>query len=274
MPIEVDCPTCGQRHNVPYTQAGKTQACAACGKPMRVPAPRAMVASKTEHQRTELITPDDLFEWAYQRVTSRLKWLISRPLRLVVLMILLIAAYLGIAAAKWALRDVGKPAPTAAAQPVDPEPWEGVGMSDTNGRVRVSAEGTTFERVALHVASGGTTKTIKGFLIITLKIENLSPNEELRYSGWSARSAAIDQAATLKDDRDVVVKQFDEFVGTEQIVGQIQSASIQPAGSTKEVLVFQRARPSTRYLKLSLPAKAYGGTGELRIKIPQTPDYD
>jgi hypothetical protein len=271
MPIEVDCPSCGQRHNVPYTQAGKTQACAACGKPLRVPAPRAMVASKTERERTEIVTPDDLFEWAYQRVTARLKWLVSRPIRVVVLLLLLLAGYLGMAAARWALHEA-KPRAATVTGPIDPEPWEGVGMSDTNGDVRVTAQSVTMDKITLHTQHGvGTFPSAGLFLVIALKIENLSRDQELRYSGWDGRIAATDQVATLKDDQGIIIKQFD---GTEQVVGQVRSASVKPGDSIKELLVFDSSRPYTRYIKLSLPAKALGRTGELRIKIPQTPAID
>jgi hypothetical protein len=266
MPIEVDCPTCGQRHNVPYTQAGRTQDCAACGKPIRVPAPRALVASKAQRERTEIITPDDLFDWAYERVTSRLKWLISRPFRLVVLLVLLVACYLGIAAARWALREATAAA-TASRKSHDPDPWDSAGMSDTNGQVRVTAESVSVSKIMLLGQQRvNTFQSAAWFLVIALKIENLSPDQELQYSGWDGRAAATDQVATLTDNLGGIIKQYD---GSEQIVGQIRSASIKPGESIKELLAFDSSRLCTRLLRLSLPAKALGGTGELRIGIPQ-----
>lgn len=272
MPIEVDCPACGQRHNVPFTQAGQTQKCAACGHSMQVPTLRGMVATKSENRRPEVITPDDLFEMAYQRASIYVKAMIRRPIRSALAACLLVACLIGIGVAKRALRDSVKSEPAGQGLRADPEPWEGVGMSDSNDRVRVTAEAVTTEKPMVKPPNSSPPhKYAYPVLMVALKIENLSPDQPLPYSGWEVGSAPANQAATLKDSQGVEIKQFD---GGERFVGQTSSASIPPGGSVKDLLVFQIPHSYASYVKLALPANAVGGTGNLRIKIPRTPSGD
>jgi hypothetical protein len=79
-----------------------------------------------------------------------------------------------------------------------------------------------------------------------------------------------DHAARLKDDTGGVPKQV---IWKARILGQTESALIQPSSSVLDVLVFQPPGTYSRYLKLALPAEACGGTGDLRIKIPRTRFY-
>ena len=99
-----------------------------------------------------------------------------------------------------------------------------------------------------------------------LEIQNLSTTETIHYSGWGLIPDHLDQAATMKDS-----------AGGEQlqprwpdvIVGQFSKDAIEPASSMEEILVFSLSPGYAKYLKLTLPAKAVGGTGILRIKIPR-----
>jgi hypothetical protein len=272
MPIEVDCPHCGQRHDVPFTHAGHTQPCAACGQTMRVPTPRAMVRSKSDSERPQIITPDDLFEMAYDRAVRSLKWLVSRPLRLVLLSLAVIAGGLGIGAAKWALHTPEKSAP-APPPHVDPEPWEGVGLSDTNGHVRVTAESIKIDRMMLRSRrSKAISKSPKAFLIVALKIENLSRDEPIQYSGWDASAVPADQVATLKDDQGGVLRPFDG--GEEVMIDQATPGPIPASGSIKDIVAFEFPQGKSAYVRLALPGKSVGATGDLRIKIPRTQSDD
>jgi hypothetical protein len=45
--------------------------------------------------------------------------------------------------------------------------------------------------------------------------------------------------------------------------------TIGPGGSFTETLVFERPSENAIYLKLELPAAAFGGTGPLNFEIPQ-----
>ena len=79
-----------------------------------------------------------------------------------------------------------------------PRPVEGVGISDTGGHVRVTAESIKTDRMMLRSRrSKAISKSPKAFLIVARKIENLSRDEPIQYSGWDASAVPADQAATL-----------------------------------------------------------------------------
>ncbi|HET6323983.1 MAG TPA: hypothetical protein VFG04_04735, partial [Planctomycetaceae bacterium] len=172
-----------------------------------------------------------------------------------------------VATAKWALSKSAEPPSSTIVEPVDPEPWEGVGISDANENVRVTATGVTSEQIVVTpYDSKLARKTPKAYFKIVLKIENVG-SSNVKYAGWSARQDNLEQAAKLKDDTGATVEQA---LGDVRVVGQTGSASIRPGTSVEEILIFQPPPTYARYLKLALPAEASGGTGNLRIKIPRT----
>jgi hypothetical protein len=273
MPIHIDCPVCAQRLRVPNFAAGRITKCTACGNAVRVPQPKAMLVEETENATatakegpTERLSPSEVWYRSIERLSGSLDWLAERPIRIFVVALILVAGYVGVATAKWAL---SKPAdlPIKSEEAVDLDPWEGVGTSDANDRVRVTAQSVTTEQIAIIPPNmRNAQKTPKAYLRIALKIENLD-SSELKYSGWSVSPGSEDHAARLKDDAGIVAPQV---VWKARIVGQSPSAVIPPSGSVSDVLVFEPPGTYARYLKLALPASACEGTGDLRIKLPRT----
>ncbi|HEV8071366.1 MAG TPA: hypothetical protein VGP76_26870 [Planctomycetaceae bacterium] len=275
MPIHIDCSVCGQRLRVPNFAAGRITKCTACGAAVRVPQPTALLKEEDETKnagpvanknQTDPFSPSEVWYRSIERLSGSLDWLAERPIRILVVALVLVAGYVGVATAKWAL---SKPVDLTikSQEAIDLEPWEGVGTSDANDRVRVTAQSVTTEQIAVVPPNmRAAQKTPKAYLRIALKIENLGPSE-LKYSGWSVSAGNEDHAARLKDDAGVAHKQV---VWKARIVGQTSSEVIPPSGSVSDVLVFEPPGTYARYLKLALPAEACEGTGDLRIKLPRT----
>jgi hypothetical protein len=269
MPIHLDCPICDQRLKVSNKAAGRVVKCRACGNAVRVPEPKSMLAAETASKQAFATEPENYW-------TLLQEFVAARPGAALVVVLILIVSAVGIKiAARAASNSNWRFASSTAARkdgPVDPEAWEGVVESDSSDRVRVTEKSATGVQISVVPAgSKFTRKTLKVFLKIVLKIENLSPSETLGYTGWSAALGGKNQTATLKDDMGAEYPQLD--LG-ERIAGQLGNTSIQPGGSVDDVLVFDNPKTYVKYLKLALPAQAVGGTGILRIKIPQTPSAD
>jgi hypothetical protein len=206
MPIHIDCPVCGQRLRVPNFAAGRITKCTACGNAVRVPQPKAMLGDESgdapatpKENQTGPLTPSEAWYRSIERLSGSLDWLADRPIRILVVALILVAGYVGVATAKWAL---SKPAdlPVPSVEAVDLEPWEGVGTSDANDRVRVTAQSVTTEQIPTIPSNmRAAVKTPKAYLRIALKIENLGPNE-LKYSGWAATAGNEKHEARLNDD--------------------------------------------------------------------------
>jgi hypothetical protein len=269
MPIHLDCPICGQRLKVSNKAAGRVVKCMACGNAVRVSEPKSRLAAESAGKQAFATEPENYW-------TLLQEFVASRPGAALVVVLILVASVVGIKiAARAASNSNWHFASSTVAKkdgPIDPEAWEGVGESDSSDRVRVTAKSATGVQISVPTArSEFTRKAPKVFLKIVLKIENLSPSETLEYTGWSAGLGGKTQTATLMDDTGAEHPQLDSG---EPIAGQLGNTSIQPGGSIEDVLVFDNPKTYVKYLKLALPAQAVGGTGILRIKIPQTPSAD
>ncbi len=77
-------------------------------------------------------------------------------------------------------------------------------------------------------------------------------------------------AASLTDNFGNPYKRLSLDPGS-QVPGQISSAtSIYPGKRLEDLLVFEPPIENLQFLRLELPAAAFGGTGTLRLQIPKT----
>jgi hypothetical protein len=275
MPIHINCPVCGQRLRVPNFAAGRITKCNACGNAVRVPQPKKLLDDDEESDEAkkaagekpaEPFSLSETWHRSIERLSGSLDWLAERPIRILFVALVLVGCYVGVATAKWALSKPPE-GPIVSVEPPDLEPWEGVGMSDSNDRVRVTAEAVTTEQIyVLAPTRNAPQKTPNAYLKIALKIENRTP-AELKFTGWASEGGADDHPAKLKDDTGGIHKLVNWKA---RIIGQLGSATIKPGGSVVEVLVFEVPGTYIKYLKLALPAEAVGGTGDLRLKLPRT----
>ena len=103
-----------------------------------------------------------------------------------------------------------------------------------------------------------------------MKIENRGDSKKVQYRGWAGDDFDFGgTSGTVHDDLDNSYKRIG-FGFASKVVGQIDSESIYPGKSVTDVLVFEEPVAKAKFLKLELPAGAFGGTGRLRIKIPMT----
>jgi hypothetical protein len=277
MPIHLNCPVCNQRLRVPNFAAGRITKCTGCGNAVRVPQPKEMLKDETQgtsedpstettEQQEEAFSLSEAWYRSIERLSGSLDWLAERPTRIAGAAAILVACFMGVATAKWAL---SKPAegPIVSVEPEDPDPWDGVGLSDANDHFRVTVQSAAMGQIEVIPPNMRVPrKTPNAYFKITLKIDNLTPSD-LKYTGWSLGSGRDEHAARIRDDSGGIDKQL---ITTARIVGQTTSAVIPPSGSASDMLVFDPPPTYAKYLKLTLPATACGGTGNLRIKIPHT----
>jgi hypothetical protein len=271
MSIHLDCPICNQRLNIPNKAVGRLIQCVACGSAIRVPDPKAMVATETVEQvglfgglRLQLA----------QIGPRSSEFIAQRPVAALGMLFAFVLVLIGLKFARAPISDfISHARGEQAAQvtgPVDPEPWPGVGLRDENDHVRVVLKTSTLEQITVVRPSVGVKrKTQRPYLKIVLEIQNLSATEKLHYSGWGVRHDNHDHIATMKDNAGVEHRQPES---PDVIVGQYEKDSIEPNGSIEDILVFDLPLSYVKYLKMSLPAEAVGGTGLLRIKIPHNAD--
>jgi len=103
-------------------------------------------------------------------------------------------------------------------------------------------------------------------LILTIDLYNRNSRRKLDYSGWGQR-ARINLAVKLTDDAENLYH-LKTYVRV-TVEGQLTTKSIYPRESIQDILVFERPIDDIEYLRLELPAGAFGEPGMLYFKIPK-----
>ncbi len=101
-----------------------------------------------------------------------------------------------------------------------------------------------------------------GRLLIVLEIQNTGDRRKLDFLGWARRGVR------LSDNFDNTYRPLP--VGSAMSPGQGRPRSIYPGRAARETLVFEPPIRKAEYLRLELPASAFGQSGMTRLKIPAT----
>jgi len=135
------------------------------------------------------------------------------------------------------------------------------------GNVTVKITSAQIGRPRLIRRSSGTAAHPRHeYLSLRLELYNNDKTKKLDYASWSIR----DEGVTLVDNHknEYSIKSFANL-GLE-IDGQVEGGrgSLYPEEVTKDVLVFEKPAKSATFLRLGLPASAFGEEGRLKFEIP------
>jgi hypothetical protein len=112
--------------------------------------------------------------------------------------------------------------------------------------------------------------TKENYLILSFRLTNENLGNRIDYEGGRALSqAAGDQTLGLRDFRQKTysVRTFGAGI---DVVGQLPKTTIAPWKAVVDRLIFEAPSLGIRFLRLEFPAPAFGGTGKLRLEIPET----
>ncbi len=173
-------------------------------------------------------------------------------------------------------KTTGKtPGPAPPAPPTDPggDPppvadtkwYDASTETITRDDVRVKILSARLGRVQCTQPTGRTARSSSDNLQITVEIENAHPEKAKSYQGWCTLGATL----RTTDNRSRQYAQWSP-PGEATVNGQIQEGSIAPAESIEDLLAFRAPEidEKLKYVRLELPAEAFGGQGTLRFEIP------
>ncbi len=162
----------------------------------------------------------------------------------------------------------GKPAGSSAAPGAGQ--WTDASTSSVQrGDVAVRITSAEIGRPRLvHRSSGMVARPRKDCLSVRLDLYNQDKSKKREYLSWNVQSQGAE--ISLVDDRNnrYPMKSFRRY-GLE-IEGQVEGGKgdLNPEEVTKDVLVFEKPAEGAAYLRLELPAAAFGEKGSLRFEIP------
>lgn len=159
----------------------------------------------------------------------------------------------------------------AAHQPTRPDEWVDASADAVKrGDVRVQIVSAQVGPVALK-QKASTTPSKERFLTIHVRVsyEGIVA-QQTPYQPWAERTESPSKnAPTLTDNqgRSYTQKTFD---AGQKVVGRADLDALNPGHQVKEVLVYPLPARDVEYLRLMLPASAFGLTGEFRFQIPRS----
>jgi len=134
------------------------------------------------------------------------------------------------------------------------------------GDVQVGISSVTIDQVQL-LDLGQPSISKDKLLVIRLRIGNVGQTRKIEYESWGDTSHLIDHHfPSLKDNFNNNYRRITFGVFT-RVKDQLSSESIRPGTSVEDVLVFEQPIDRINYLRLELPASAFGGKGKLRFQI-------
>lgn len=168
--------------------------------------------------------------------------------------------------------DWTPPAPTPATPPPAPKKpeveWASAESPVKQNDTQVQVKAVRVGKVPLKGRYGdGNGESKDVLLMIELEISNLSDTKKLEYRTWGGTAMSFGTRTALTDNFDNRYKVVNFGFGNE-VVGSVESASIYPGKSVRDVLVFEEPIGKVEHLNLELPASQFGGEGMLRIRIP------
>lgn len=170
-----------------------------------------------------------------------------------------------------------RPVEAAADTPADTTPdeseWSDASTASvTRGDVTVKITAAETGRPRLvRAGSGLKARPKEDYLSIKLQLLSENATKKLDYTSWSVRIPAAPPVRLVDNfGNEYALKSFTSH-GME-VEGQVSGGkgSIYPGKPTDDVLVFEPPIEKARFLRLELPAAAFGEQGTLRFEIPMT----
>ena len=146
--------------------------------------------------------------------------------------------------------------------------WADAHKLVVQGDVRVGVTSAVIGLVDLvELGQAGTSKD--KLLIVRVKVHNLSKTRKVDFSGWGDAGRIFSpNPADLTDGQGNAYKRINFGFAT-KVVGQVENEAIYPGKTAEDLLVFEPPVDNAPFVRLELPAAAFGGTGKLRFQIPK-----
>ena len=163
----------------------------------------------------------------------------------------------------------------AAAQPISDDEWvnaSGNAVQRHDVRVRITHVRTgSIELKELKKPGAKPFPSREKYLAIYLEVTyETKVFQSLNYESWADQAERPSkQPPTLTDNLERVYAQK-TIAPRWEVVGREDKSFITPCGPVPEVLLFPLPPARLEYLRLKLPASAFGGGGEFRFQIPRS----
>lgn len=132
------------------------------------------------------------------------------------------------------------------------------------GDVRVRLLSAAVRPIEVRGPDGSPRLSKEKYLVLRLRLQNLGFTRKVEFDSWAAPATAERPAPTLKDNQGKNYRLKPAPGATAP--GRVPLA---PSKTVEDLLLFEAPPATVEYLRLELPAEAFGGSGPLRLQLPR-----
>ena len=137
------------------------------------------------------------------------------------------------------------------------------------GSVQVKIDSVSIGPVFISNGEGLGMTPSNDYLLIKLKVTNLSENRKMDFSTWRATSL-FDSSSSLSDN---FGNSYKQIIFTQPLYYMQDEATIYPQQSLYDTVIFEIPVQNYQWLHLQLSASNCGGVGNLRFEIARNQNH-
>jgi hypothetical protein len=135
------------------------------------------------------------------------------------------------------------------------------------GDVRVRLVSATCGTVELKDAKGKRRPSEK-CLVLKVRVSNAGAARVMQFHSWYEPGSPSEKGVPLLHDDHGKLYPLKVFPADMEVVGLVAQATLPPSKKVEDVIVFEGRPALVEFLRLELPASAFGSSGSVRLQIP------
>ena len=135
------------------------------------------------------------------------------------------------------------------------------------GDVRVRLVSATIGTVELKDAKGKKRPSEK-CLILKVRVSNAGAERVVQFTSWNKPVSLGEKGVPLLHDNQGRLYSLKSFPDEVEVAGQVTHAVLPPSKKVEDILIFEGRPTQVEFLRLELPASAFGSSGIVRMQIP------
>ena len=101
-----------------------------------------------------------------------------------------------------------------------------------------------------------------------MRVSNAGAERVVQFTSWNKPVSLGEKGVPLLHDNQGRLYSLKSFPDEVEVAGQVTHAVLPPSKKVEDVLVFEGRPTQVEFLRLELPASAFGSSGIVRMQIP------
>jgi hypothetical protein len=116
--------------------------------------------------------------------------------------------------------------------------------------------------------SKGKVRPSEKCLILKVRVSNAGAERVVQFRSWYQPASLPEKGVPLLHNNQGKLYSLKAFPANVEVMGRVTEASLPPSKKVEDVLIFEARPERVEFLRLQLPASAFGSPGIVRMQIP------